>query len=348
MRRGRSTCSADSDARTRRRARTDAAVWSQRDAEVMLAAEVANSYQQYRALQRRIAIADEALAAQRELLDFVKVRTANGLVTTLDERGQQRTIQALAAQRADLTAQADARLHALGTLLGLAPTALSVELAEAPAAAPVPIDVPAGLPSDLLQSRPDIRAAERRLAAATADIGVATADLYPKFSLTGALQLASRSLASLVDSGSILANGAARLSTPLLGRGAAKATVHVREAQADEALLAYQAGVLTASRDVEDALTRLDADRRRVDHLRVSTQAAGDAADTAGVRYRHGLTPYLDVLEARQTSLSARDTLAQAEAAAVQDEVALYKALGGGWDDRRLMTGKDAPDGRGK
>jgi NodT family efflux transporter outer membrane factor (OMF) lipoprotein len=330
------------------RARTEAAVWSRRDAEVMLVAEVANTYQQYRALQRRIAIADETLASERELLDFVKVRTAKGLVTTLDERRQQRDVEAVAAQRADLAAQADARLHALATLLGLAPMALSVELAATPSVTPAGIAIPVGLPSDLLQRRPDIRAAERRLAAATADIGVAAADLYPRFSLTGALQLASRSLSNLLESDSILANGAGRLSLPLLGRGTGKATVHLREAQADEALLAYQADVLTALRDVEDALTRIDADRQGIDHQRISAQAAEDAADTAAVRYRHGLTPYLDVLEARQVLLSARDTLAQAEAAAVQDQVALYKALGGGWDERRMMTEKDETDGRGK
>ena len=327
------------------RARSEAAVWSQRDAEVMLAAEVARSYQQYRALQRRIAIADETLAAERELLDFVTVRTAKGLVTTLDERRQQQDVAAVAAQCADLAAQAEARLHGLATLLGLAPTALSAELTAVPSAAPTTIAIPAGLPSDLLQRRPDIRAAERRLAAATADIGVATADLYPRFSLTGALQLASRSLSSLLESDSILANGAGRLSMPLLGRGAKRAAVQLREAQADEALLAYQADVLTALRDVEDALTRLDADRQRVGHLRASAQAADDAADTAAVRYRNGLTSYLDVLEARQSLLSARDALAQGEAATAQDEVALYKTLGGGWDERRIETGEDVPHG---
>lgn len=330
------------------RARTEAAIWSQRDAEVMLAAEVANTYQQYRLLQRRIAIADETIAAARELLDFVTVRTDKGLVTTLDERRQQRDVETLAAERADLAAQADARLHGLATLLGLAPTTLSAELAAVPSTAPTSITVPAGLPSDLLQRRPDIRAAERRLAAATAEIGVATADLYPKFSLTGALQLASRALSSLLESDSILANGAGRLSMPLLGRGATQATLRVREAQADEALLAYQADVLTALRDVEDALTRLDADHGRVGHLRASATAAEDAADTAGVRYRHGLTSYLDVLEARQSLLSARDALAQVEAAAAQDVVALYKVLGGGWDERRIKTGQEKPNGRGK
>ncbi|KAK0359756.1 hypothetical protein LTR94_030033, partial [Friedmanniomyces endolithicus] len=182
------------------------------------------------------------------------------------------------------------------------------------------------------------------LAAATADIGVATADLYPKFSLTGALQLASRSLSNLFSTDSIQANGAGRLSLPLLGRGETKATIHVREAQAQEAVLAYQGDLLAAFKDVEDALTRLDADRKRTGHLQASADAAQDSADTAAVRYRNGLTSYLDVLAAQQTLLSARDVLAQAEAATAQDVVALYKALGGGWDEKRILE-KEEPNG---
>ena len=326
-------------------ARTEAAVWSERDAEVMLAAEVARTYQQYRALQRRLALADQTLAAQREQLDFVKVRTRNGLVTTVDERNQQREIERTASQREDLVAEADAHVHALGTLLGLAPAALAAELATPPAVAPPVIAIPPGLPSELLQRRPDIRAAERQLAAATADIGVATADLYPKLSLTGALHLVSRSLATLLEADSIFANGAGRLSLPLIG-GGERETVALRRAQANEALLAYQSAVLVALRDVEDALTRLDADRRKVAELRASVAAAQDAADTAQVRQRNGLVQMAEVLQARQAWLADRDALAQAEAAAAQDEVALYKALGGGWDERRIEQEEQA-SGRG-
>jgi NodT family efflux transporter outer membrane factor (OMF) lipoprotein len=327
------------------RARTDAAVWSARDAEVMLAAEVARTYQQYRALQRRIALADQTLASQREQLDFAKVRAKNGLATTLEERRQQREIEKAAAMREDLLADADVHVHALGILLGLAPAALAQELAASPSAPVTAIAIPRGLPSDLLQRRPDIRAAERRLAAATADIGVATADLYPKLSLTGALQLASRSLATLLEADSIFANGAGRLSLPLIG-GGKRETVALRKAQANEAVLAYQATVLGALRDVEDALTRLDADRRKIEQLRASVAAAQDAADTARVRQRNGLVPMADVLVAHQAWLADRDALAQAEASAARDEVALYKALGGGWDERRVNPEEQA-SGRG-
>jgi outer membrane protein TolC len=197
----------------------------------------------------------------------------------------------------------------------------------------------------LLRRRPDIRAAERRLAAATADIGVATADLYPKLSLTGALQLVSRSLATLLESDSLFANGAGRLSLPLIG-GGKRQTVALRRTQANKALIAYEAVIIGALRDVEDALTRLQADRRKVAELGASVAAAEDAADTAQVRQRHGLVPMTGVPEARQSWLADRDALAQAEAAAAQDEVALYKALGGGWDERRVNPEEQA-SGRG-
>jgi outer membrane protein TolC len=173
------------------------------------------------------------------------------------------------------------------------------------------------------------------VAAATADIGVATADLYPKFSLTGAMQLASRSLTSLVESDSILGNAAGRLTAPVIG-GAGRATVQLRKVQAREAVLAYQGDVLTALRDVEDALTRLEADRRRAGQLADADHAARDAADTTLVRFRHGLVTQADVQGAQQTWLSASDSLTQAQGAAAQDVVALYKALGGGWDERRV------------
>lgn len=319
-------------------ARTAQAAWTARDAEVLVAAEVANSYLQYRALQRRIAIAEANLAAERELLDFVRARARNGLVTSLDERRQEREIDELAAEREDLIAQRNGQRHALGVLLGAPPMTLAGQLAaSAPAPAPPP-QIPAGLPSELLLRRPDLRAAERRLAAAVADQGVAVADLYPRISLTGAAQLVSTSLASLLESDSLQASAAARASLPLFDGGLRRGTVQLRRAQAEEALAAYDAQVLTALKDVEDALSRLDADRRRLVQLRAAEAAARDAADTAAVQYRNGLTPFLDVLEARQSHLTAQDALAQAEAAGAQDAVALYKALGGGWDERRAES----------
>ncbi|HEX3887170.1 MAG TPA: efflux transporter outer membrane subunit [Phenylobacterium sp.] len=328
-------------------ARTDAALWSARDAEVTLTAEVANTYQQYRALQRRLALADETLNTQREALSFLRARARNGLNMASDVRQQERAVEQAAAQRDDLAAQADARLHALSTLLGLAPNALTGELAGAPSTAPVLVEIPPGLPSDLLKRRPDIRAAERQVAAANSDIGAATADLYPKVTLTGALQLASRSLSNLLENDSLQDNASGRIAIPILNRGRLHAMVRLRQAQADEAAAAYRKTVFAALRDVEDGLTRLDADRRRLSQFKAAAAAAQDEADAAAVRYRNGLIAAGDMLTARLTWQTARDAQVQAEAAAAQDIVALYKALGGGWDERRTLTQEDQPSGQG-
>ncbi|MFL6677844.1 MAG: efflux transporter outer membrane subunit [Burkholderiaceae bacterium] len=336
----------DARANDAAQARTQAALWSRRDAEVVLVAEVADTYLRHRSLQRRLSLSDEALASQGESLAFARVRARHGLAGDAEvARAQQSVLQA-AARREELVAQAGASLHGLALLLGLPPTALQDELA-APPARPLPQpDVPPGLPSDLLERRPDIRAAERQAAAALADIGVARADLYPRISLTGALQLASRSLSTLVDADSVQANVGARLAFPLLGRDRLHATVDLREVQADAAALAWRQAVLRALRDVEDALTRLDADRRRADALAKAADAARDAADTAAVAQRHGLDSAAGWLAARQALLAAQDTALQGEAAAAQDVVGLYKALGGGWDERRHPEDEDPPSGR--
>ena len=326
-------------------ARTQGAEWSQRDAQVVLAAEVSRTYLQYRASQRRIALLDESISAQRDLLQVVQARTGAGLVNDLDERRQQRDLQQLLAQREDLAAEAAAQLHGLALLLGQGPEGLAGQLSNGAAPAS-DVEIPVGLPSDLLKRRPDVRAAERQLAAATADIGASVADLYPKISLTGAAQLVSRSLSTLLESDSLQANGGGKVSLPIFDRGVRKATVRLREAQAQEAAIAYRKTVLAALRDVEDALSRLAADRVRVERLNASSALAQDADETAQVRYRNGLTTFIDVIEARSTSISAQDSLVQAQAAVLLDIAALHKALGGGWTDgQQVQQGQPGQPG---
>lgn len=317
-------------------ARLSAAGWNARDAQVMVAAEVAATYQDYRMLQRRLALVDQQIAARREVQSLARVRAGHGLTTSTDPRDADAAIAQLIATRAAMAAELDAGRHAIATLLGLNPDALNDELAEVAGEAPHIADVPPGLPSELLERRPDLRAAERQLAAATADIGVAQAELYPKFSLTGALNLASRSLSNILSSDSIAANGAGRLSLPLIGRGGARATMALRRAQADEALAAYQGQVLGALRDVADGLTRLSAQRSQVAALNAAEAAAADNSRTAEVQYRHGLIARARLIDAQLALMNAQDARIQAEGAAARAMIALYKALGGGWDDARI------------
>ncbi|MFK0299370.1 efflux transporter outer membrane subunit [Brevundimonas sp. NPDC090276] len=312
-------------------ARTEAATWNRRDAEIILTAEVARGYLNYRALEQRIAIADQLLAVRDEALDYSQVRRRHGLTTTLDERRAERDIAADIAARQDWIAQKGAQAHALAILLARPPLGLTAELAAMSARTSTPRDIPVGLPSELLLRRPDLRAAERDLAAATADIGVAAADLYPSFSLTGAVELVSGSLSRLISGDSFQPTIAAGLVAPLLDGGRRRATVDLKQTRAQQALLTYQGAVLTALKDVEDALSRLSADRSREDQFRVSEAAARDALATTQAQSKAGLATGLDVLAAQALLLSASDRLAQARAATDQDVVALYKALGGGW-----------------
>jgi NodT family efflux transporter outer membrane factor (OMF) lipoprotein len=310
---------------------TTASVWNSRDTQVSLVAEVADTYLALRAAQRRLAINQQDLARQQALLDQIRTRTATGLATGLDVRQQETAVAATSSGLPPLSAEADVRLHALGVLLGEPPEALLNTLGTA--APPTPPAIPAGLPADLLRRRPDIRAAERQLAAATANIGVAVADYYPDLTLTASPALVSTALSNLLTWGSRNLTVGPGLSWNLFDGGKVKANVAIANEHQRQALLTYRKTVLTAFQDVEDALTRCDADRTRQQDLARQTDSARAAADLSRAQYRAGLVPFSTVLTTEAALLSAEDTAAQNAATTAQDVVALYKALGGGWSD---------------
>jgi NodT family efflux transporter outer membrane factor (OMF) lipoprotein len=311
-------------------ARTGAAIWNRRDAEVSVAAEVANAYLRLRTLQGRIANAEAELARLDRFEQLVDARARGGLVTGQDLEQQRSERSAAAAAIPALHAQAKAEIHALGVLTGQAPGALASQLAAPAEIAPAPL-VPPGLPSDLLRRRPDIRAAERELAAATADIGVAVADLYPRISLTAAPALVSTALGSLLDWGSRSFSAGTALDWPLFDGGRRRANVEVRNARQEQAMIAYRKAVLTALQDVEDALGRVDGDRRQLAELKQAQATAARAEEIARTRYRGGLVTLSDVLVAQQRRLSLEEQVIETRGALARDTVALVKALGGGW-----------------
>jgi outer membrane protein, multidrug efflux system len=323
--------------RTRRsveaaRARTGAAVWNRRDVQVSVAAEVANAYLTLRTLQQRIATAEAEVARQQRSLRLVGARVRGGLVTGQDLAQQQSQLATAQSAIPPLKAQADAQIHALGVLTGEVPEALIAELVPA-AALPLAPVVPAGLPSDLLRRRPDIRAAERNLHAATADIGVATAELYPRFSLSAAPALVSTALASLLQWGSRSYSAGASLDWPIFNGGRTRSNIAVANAQQEQALIAYRKTILTALQDVEDALSNVDNDRRQVASLDTAHKTAARAEGIARSRYRGGLVTYSDVLQAQASRISLENQLIQARGSLARDTVALFKALGGGWPE---------------
>ncbi|MBX9814711.1 MAG: TolC family protein, partial [Sphingomonas sp.] len=195
-----------------------------------------------------------------------------------------------------------------------------------------PPAVPAGLPSDLLRRRPDIRAAERRLAAATADIGVQVAQLYPRISLTGSAQLLSSGLSNLIAGDSFQGLGQGAISFPLLDWGRRRANVRIAREAGEQAYTDYKATVLQALRDVEDPLSRIDAERRRGAALR---QALADAERTRAAiaaRFEAGLVAQDAVIAADVARLQAEAQVAASDALLRQLTAALFKAIGGGWD----------------
>jgi NodT family efflux transporter outer membrane factor (OMF) lipoprotein len=314
-------------------ARTGAAVWNRRDIQVSVAAEVADAYLTLRTLQQRIATANQEVGRQQRALELVDARVRGGLVTGQDLAQQNSELATAKAAVPPLQAQAEAQIHKLGVLTGDSPESLIADLSPAGALPPAPPQVPAGLPSDLLRRRPDIRAAERELAASNADIGVAVADLYPRISLTAAPALVSTALASLLEWGSRSFSIGAAVDWPIFNGGRTRANIAVANARQEQALIAYRKTVLTALRDVEDALSRTQGDRDQLAKLEDALRSAQRAEDLARTRYKGGLVTLSEVLVAQGRRLSLENQVIETKGALARDTAGLFKALGGGWPE---------------
>jgi NodT family efflux transporter outer membrane factor (OMF) lipoprotein len=315
------------------RAGSEAARWQMRDGEVTLTAEIATDYISLRAAQARLAILEGELQSQGATLDLVSARARTGFVTELDVNQQYALRATTQAQVPLLEAQGRTLEHAIAVLLAAEPNALAAELDKTAPVPEIPSRLPVGLPSDLLRRRPDIRAAERKLAQATAEEGVVVAALYPTFNLIGAINLASSSLGSLFNSDSLSEVALGMISWPLFSSGKGQANVHAKQEEEQQAYFAYQKAVLAAVQDCEDALVRYAAEQRRIGTLEEAVARDRSSLTIATQQYRAGLTNYLNVLTAENNELQASDQLAQSREALATDLASLYKALGGGWRD---------------
>jgi outer membrane protein, multidrug efflux system len=298
---------------------------------VTLLGEVARDYVEVRALQRRLAVAGNNLAAQEEALGIARDRYLHGLAGELDVEQARSVLAETRSQVPSLQSALEISIHRLSILLGRPPGSLAAELARVapiPAAPPV---VPAGLPSELLTRRPDIRAAERDLAAATDRIGVAESEWFPKFSLTGAAGQESYAAGDWTSSGSGFWSFGPAVQWKILDFGRIRANVRLQTARQEEAFAAYQRTVLSALADVEDALAAYAKEQVRRGSL--ATAVASDRRALAISRrlYQNGLSPFINVLEAERSCDRSEDELIQSDAAVSLDLIALYKSLGGGW-----------------
>ena len=298
--------------------------------QVSLQGEVARLYIDMRANQQEIAITQANLAAQEDTLKLTGERAQAGLDSQQEVAQQRAQAETTRSELPAYEMIARQDVHSLAVLLGKSPDTMLYLLETKSPVPSAPTNVAADLPSELLRRRPDIMQAERQLAAATADVGAATAELYPKINLTAFLGMQNTKLSDFTPVGKswALAGG---LSTPIFNWGRIQANIDRSSAEQEQALLAYQQSILTAFREVEDALVAYQQEQIRRAALRQSVEANALAVKLSEERYLRGLTAFLNVLESQRALYLAQSNLVASNARISTSLVALYKALGGGW-----------------
>ena len=297
-------------------------------ATLSLVSQVANSYLTLRELDERLALTRQTIATRAESLRIFQRRYDVGAISKLDLTQVETLWQQARALGADLEQTRAAQAHALELLVG-APLNLPATVARLDDNA-VMRGLPAGLPSDLLVNRPDIVAAEHQLLAANANIGAARAAFLPSITLTGAFGTASAELNGLFDSGSRAWNFAPSINLPIFDAGRRQSALDLANVRRDQAVASYEKSIQNAFRDVSDALSAQHWLAEQVEVLRATLAAQTERARLAQLRYDHGASPYLEVLDAQRDLLAAQQTLVQTRRALLSSRVALYAALGGG------------------
>ncbi len=297
---------------------------------VAIAAEVATNYIQARLAQERLTLARDTLGIADDNLQIAQWRVQAGLVSSLDSEQARAARAQTAASIPSLESSFASSTYRLAVLTARAPGTLTAELDQAKPIPNGPADVAVGIPADTLRQRPDVRSAERSLAAQTARIGVAEAQLYPGLRLSGSIGTAAFSLGGLFSAitGSILAG----IDQILFDGGRLRSQLRSQQAATEGALATYRQSVLTALEDVENALVALRTARERQVQFRIAFDAATNTAILARTQYRAGLTDFQTLLEAERSLLSARDGIANSRGDEALALVQLYRALGGGWD----------------
>lgn len=301
-----------------------------RDVLVVLLGDIALSYVGVRTAQSRLDFAERNLESQREALDITRWRAEAGLTTVLDVEQANTNYEQTRAQIPSLESSLVQNMNRLAVLTGQAPGALEASLQPRKPIPVAPVDIVAGVPADVLRRRPDIRSAERQLAAQTAEVGVATAALYPSLSLNGSISWTSLTAGDLLD-GFRNERSGLTLSLPIFNGGALRQNIKVQNALVTQALASYEATVLAAYEEVENALDAWTSEQRRHEALVRAVESARRAAELALVQYNSGLVDFQTVLTADRQLLSLEDSLAISDGETTSNLIRLYKALGGGW-----------------
>jgi multidrug efflux system outer membrane protein len=298
---------------------------------VSLLAEVALNYVEVRSFQTRLVAAEANLESQSETYQLTKWRYEAGLTDELAVQQARYNLENTRSQIPTLRTGLEEAMNRIAVLLGEQPGKLHSELEKREPIPVTPLNVAVGVPADVLRRRPDICKAERQLAAQTARIGVATAELYPKFTLSGSIGLETLSLSNPSSTGSWTLSGGPKITWAIFKAGAIRQNIEVQSALQEQYLIAYESTVLSALEEVENALVAYAGEQQKRQSLSEATQAARKSVELAQHKYQVGLTDFSNVLDAERSLLSFQDQLAQSEGNVTSNLVRLYKALGGGW-----------------
>ena len=312
---------------------TQAAAEARNAVLISLVAEVARAYTQERALSQRLAVAVQNLNIQSQSLDVVTKRYKQGITNELDVSLAQRQLATVQSTIAPLKAAVAQAQRRVAVLLGLEPQELYAELQRAAALPNPPERIEAGMPIDLLRRRPDVRQAERELAASTARLGVATANLFPRVALIGSFGFQGQGLGRVPVTAKDIWSLGPTLYWPVLDFGTLDAIVQFQDLRTQERLYNYRQTVLSAVEEVDNAIGNYIAERDRLDQLNQAVVASEHAVKLATQRYERGLTIFLDVLDAQRQLFQLQDAQAVAQQDVVIQFISLYKSLGGGWED---------------
>ena len=299
--------------------------WNQKTVIATLVSNVASAYFQLRELDLELEIAQRTLSSRQESLKLTQTLADGGATSMLDVRQAQQLVETAAAAIPDLQRQIAQQEDLLSTYLGQNPG--DIERGKALVDQPIPVSVPAGLPAQLLERRPDIRQAEQGLIAANAEIGVARAQLFPSVPLTGSGGIATKTISSFTPVYTVMSS----ITQPIFEGGRLRANVRLTEAEKQEAVLTYQKTIQTALREVSDSLVAYQRYREYREHEEALTDAAHDASRLSDMRYRGGVSSYLEVLTNDTSYFSAQLGLARARLSERLSLVEVYNTLGGGW-----------------
>jgi len=315
-----------------RDAEVDAAEADLRDLLVSVISEVALNYFELRGLQNQLDVAQKNADNQAATLELTQARLEAGRGTELDTSRAKAQLDSTLATIPPIQTRIRENIHRLGVLIGQLPDTLSARLSEPAPMPKIPETIHIGAPADLMRRRPDIRVAERNLAAATARIGAATADLFPRVTFNGTIALESRTLSGLGASGTEAFSAGPRISWAFLDLGRVRARIRAADASADATLANYEQTVLTALEETENALVSYNRQRARRGLLASAATSSERAHQLAHLRFEDGITDFLTVLDAERRLLLDQELLAQSQTATATSLIAVYKALGGGWE----------------